>query len=157
MSWPGPGDREPPARFTSLPPDQLLRLTDELVRDPAAIRRWVGIDPAAPTPRIPTPAEIYRWTQILDDARELELLAAPRLGQYVRSFAGTTGAVIGFAFAFTGPVLGVPVAVVGLGFGVLVGGFAFWDTSKTIRDDLACGDRLRAIESAQEILRSMLP
>jgi len=51
---------------------------------------------------------------ILDDARDLELRVAPPLGQYIRSVGTTAGAVIGLAFAFTGPVFGVVVATVGV-------------------------------------------
>jgi hypothetical protein len=146
-----PGDR------TSLPPEQLQELTDELVRDPTAIFGWLSADPREPGNPAPPPEEILGLLDILDDARDLELRLAPPLGLYVRSIGTSTVAVTGLAFAFTGPILGVPVAMVGLGVGVFAGAFAFWDTGRLIQDDVDCGDRLRAVDQATWLLRSLVP
>jgi hypothetical protein len=55
----------------------LRALVDQLLEDETLAWRMVGVDPAAPAMPTATAEEIFRWSEILDDARELELALAP--------------------------------------------------------------------------------
>jgi hypothetical protein len=72
-----------PGQHNSLSLRELRALTDVLVRDPAlAWRTAAGIDPAVPGPSAVSAEDVYRWSHILDDARELELERAPTASDF---------------------------------------------------------------------------
>jgi len=140
---------------TSLPPQELEILTDTLVIDPQAIWRLTGVDPSTSAPSF-SPEELYRWGEILDDARDLELMRASTLGDYVRAGISSSLAVAGLGLAFTGPVIGSVIATAALAIGGVSGAFTFWDSGRLVRKDMRCGARLRAIDRAKRSLLDIL-
>ena len=109
----------------SLSPRELRQLTDALVGDPSTIlNRLVPANSASHEARA---AHIHRWSSILDDAAELELSAAPSLGDCLRTAAESSLAIAGLGLAFTGPILGSVVATVSLVVGGLAGALTFRD------------------------------
>jgi hypothetical protein len=81
---------QPDAR-TSLPPDKLLELTDQLVNDETLALRIAGMD-ASGAGLPATPEELYVWANILSDARALELRTAPALAEYLWMIAASRSA-----------------------------------------------------------------
>jgi hypothetical protein len=91
----GPGRQTILGTRTSLSPVELSTLTARLVG---------GYDPATSGGPL-SPEEIFRWVQILDDAKYLELMQAPSPGDYIRSIGSVSIAVLGLGLCFTGPIL----------------------------------------------------
>lgn len=118
-------------RRTSLPPKELRELTDALVENPWTAWRLIGVGPNTPAGPNVTPEEIYRWLDILDDARDLELSTAPSNRQYIETGASGGIAAVGLGLAFAGPLF----------------------DSVIIQRDTHCDERLRAIMRALDILR----
>lgn len=144
-----------PGRRTSLPPGELQLLTNCLIVDPRLVWTLLGANPADPGSFDPVPEEIYRTIDILDDARELELTAAPGLGAYIRSAGGAALAVIGLGLGLATPI-GSVIAGVSLAVGGISGLLTAWDAGRLIHQDLLVGERLRAIGQAQEALRAII-
>lgn len=132
---------------TGLSPRRLKELTDRLVEDPRAIRRQIE--------RGDGPETIDTWLDILNHARELELMAAPTLGEYIRATVAGSVAVASLGFTFAGPV-GSVVAATALTVGAISGAITFYEAGRVIQKDSVTSDRLRAIARAQEILRESL-
>lgn len=141
---------------TSLPPRDLHALTDGLVVNPASIYPRLGIDSRQGAVQSVAPEVVYRWIDILEDARDLERERAPSLGQCLRGGGALAVAVLGVGFAFTGPIFGFVVATAGLVVGGASGALAAYDAADIVRRDLRSGERLRAIDHALLLLRALL-
>jgi hypothetical protein len=146
----------PIGQRTSLPPNDLHALTDSLVANPTSILLRLGIDPRIAIPQSVAPHLVYRWIDILEDARDLERKQAPTLGQCLRGGGALAVGVLGVGFAFTAPIFGFVVATVGLVVGGASGAFAVYDAADIVRRDLRSGERLRAIDAALGALRGLL-
>jgi hypothetical protein len=139
---------QPDAR-TSLPPDKLLELTDRLVTDETLALRIAGMDGA--TARRPvTPEELYVWANILSDARALELRTAPALAEYLWMIGSVALGVagIGIALVDLSSVAAAISAAVGLAGGV----YSLLAGVPLFRRDIACMERLNAIDRAASII-----
>lgn len=121
----------------SLPPARLRALVDQLVEDATLAWRMVGADPAAPAMPMAAAEEIFRWSEILDDAREMELASAPAPVDYILTGAGAVLGVAGIGLALTGPLLGSVVAVISAVVGVAGGLLSFAAGIPLIRRDVA--------------------
>jgi hypothetical protein len=130
----------------------LIALADRLVVDPAGVLRGIGLDPDNPANCSLSPDEMLRWVDILEDARDLELRAAPSLTELIVNSGGVAVAVIGLGLSFVGPI-GSIVWIGALAIGGLGGAASLLGGASVIRRDFECMERLRAIEQAQEILQ----
>jgi len=129
------------SRRTSLPRSDLVDFIDALVADPAAPARTAS-----------TAAEILRFTDILEDAKDLELSLAPPLSDYIAIGVGAAFGVAGLCLALTPPVAG-EVAMLSIVVAAAGGLFTVWQSVPLLRKDDACIRRLGAIERAQERLQ----
>jgi hypothetical protein len=128
-------------RRTSLPLSDLVDFIDALVADPAAPARAASTD-----------AEILRFRDILDDAKDLELSLAPPLSDYIGSGVGASLGVAGLCLALTPPLAGL-VAILSIVVAAAGGLFTVRQSVPLLRKDDACMQRLGAIERAQERLQ----
>ena len=139
---------QPDAR-TSLPLDKLLELTDQLVNDETLALRIAGTDASA-AGRPVTPEELYVWANILSDARALELRTAPALAEYLWMIGSVALGVAGIGIALVD--LSSVAAAIGAAVGLAGGVYSLLAGVPLFRRDIACMERLNAIDRAASIL-----
>lgn len=136
---------KPPVLNTASP-DDLDKVVAALVKNPADILVWTGLD------RHPHPADqtLPRfWADILLQARQRELNKAPPVIEYVLAGGGWTATVLGFGFLTT--PLGVP-ALISMALTAIGSATTLFGGVRLVGQDIRSLERLAAIEQARALL-----